>query len=336
MKLRGLKTGLYSVLLTSLFMMSFSSPLLAADEYENQFKVNDMSSKNNIQSNLRKTVNTLAGEIGSRGHYQLDELKKTADYIKSEFTGYGYRVDTQPYKYEGRAYENIYVEKKGRVSPEKIIVVGAHYDTVLGTPGADDNASGIAGLLELARLFADETPEKTVQFVAFTLEEPPLFRSRYMGSYMYAEGLHQSGKNVEGMICLEMIGYFSDEPGSQVFPLPFFRWIYPTVGNFITLVSDLKSKSFLNKIEGGFRNASDLPVETLSTVSFVPGVDFSDHRSFWKFGYNAVMVTDTAFYRNPQYHGIGDVPEILDYERMTEVVLGLDRALKEIACVSNY
>ena len=201
----------------------------------------------------------------------------------------------------------------------------------MGTPGADDNASGIAGLLELARLFADEAPEKTIQFVAFTLEEPPLFRSKYMGSYVYAQSLHQNGKDIEGMICLEMIGYFTDEPGSQVFPLPFFRWIYPTVGNFITLVGNLQSKSFLKRVEQGFKDGSNLPVETLATVSFVPGVDFSDHRSFWKFGYNAVMVTDTAFYRNPQYHGMGDMPEILDYERMAEVVLGLKHAIEVIA-----
>ena len=323
---------LVSILLTAYLVFFLHSGLLQyAIAYDNHYEGNNMSGKHGIQSNLRKTINMLAAEIGSRGHFELEKLKRTADYIKSEFADYGYTVFTQPYKYEGRAYENIFVEKKGMVSPEKIIVVGAHYDTVTGTPGADDNGSGVAGLLELARLSADETPEKTIQFVAFTLEEPPLFRSRYMGSYVYAESLHESGRDVEGMICLEMIGYFSDEPGSQVFPLPFFRWMYPTTGNFITLVGNLKSKSFLKRIEKGFKDGSGLPVETLATVSFVPGVDFSDHRSFWQFGYDAVMVTDTAFYRNPQYHGIGDVPEILDYERMAEVVLGLNRALQDIA-----
>lgn len=284
-----------------------------------------------ISDNLEKTVNFLAEEIGSRGCLESEALKKTADYIKSELTSYGYAVSTQPYIYKGRTYENIFVEKQGRKMPDKVIVAGAHYDTVTGTPGADDNASGIAGILELARLLADKPLDISVQFVAFVLEEPPLFRSKSMGSYVYAKSLKEAGKNVEGMICLEMIGYFTDEPRSQVFPLPFFRWIYPATGNFITLVSNLSSKGFLKRMKGGFERGTNLPVETLSTVSLIPGVDFSDHRSFWKFGYNALMVTDTAFYRNPNYHEKGDVPAMLDYKRMGDVVEGLKSAIEELA-----
>jgi Zn-dependent M28 family amino/carboxypeptidase len=284
-----------------------------------------------VADNLEKTVNFLAEEIGSRGYLESESLRKTADYIKSELTAYGYAVSTQPYIYKDRTYENIFVEKRGSKLPDKVIVVGAHYDTVTGTPGADDNASGIAGILELARLLADKPLDRSVQFVAFVLEEPPLFRSKSMGSYVYAKSLKRAGKAVEGMICLEMIGYFTDEPGSQVFPLPFFRWIYPTTGNFITLVSNLSSKGFLKRMKGGFERGTNLPVETLATVSLVPGVDFSDHRSFWKFGYKAVMVTDTAFYRNPNYHEKGDVPAMLDYKRMGDVVEGLKSAIEELA-----
>ncbi|MEW6603022.1 MAG: hypothetical protein AB1499_18770, partial [Nitrospirota bacterium] len=171
----------------------------------------------------------------------------------------------------------------------------------------------------------------SLHFVAFTLEEPPLFRSRKMGSYVYAESLKLAGRDVLGMICLEMIGYFSDRPGSQLFPLPFMRWVFPEEGNFITLVGNLRSKGFLTKVRNGFRKGTDLPAEALSTVSVVPGVDFSDHRSFWKLGYDAIMVTDTAFYRNPNYHSAGDVPETLDYDRMTEVVLGLKAAIEGVA-----
>ncbi|MBI5663582.1 MAG: M28 family peptidase [Nitrospirae bacterium] len=284
-----------------------------------------------IQTNLKKTVHVLAREIGSRGHLQTAALNRTIDYISSEFNAYGYSVLEQPYDYKGRTYKNIYVEKKGARSPERIIVVGAHYDTVAGTPGADDNASAVAGLLELARLLADTPLAGTLHFVAFTLEEPPLFRSKKMGSYVYAESLKSAGRDVLGMICLEMIGYFSDKPDSQLFPLPFMRWAYPNQGNFITLVGNLQSRDFLKSIRSGFRKDTDLPAESLSTVSIVPGVDFSDHRSFWKLGYNAIMVTDTAFYRNPHYHGIGDVPETLDYTRMTEVVLGLKSAIERVA-----
>ncbi len=287
--------------------------------------------KSAIQRNLKKTVYVLARDIGSRGYLQTDALQSTMDYITSELRGYGYTVLDQPYEYKGRTYKNIYVEKKGTLAPETLILVGAHYDTVSGTPGADDNASAVAGLLELARLLALSPLPMSLQFVAFTLEEPPVFRSRHMGSYVYARHLQQTGRKVEGMICLEMIGYFNDDPDSQFFPLPFMKWIYPDRGNFITLVSNLQSRRFLKRVQTGFKKGSDLPVETLSSLSLVPGVDFSDHRSFWKWGYNALMVTDTAFYRNPHYHGPGDVPETLDYDRMADVVLGLKSAIEHIA-----
>lgn len=284
-----------------------------------------------IQNNLKKTVNVLSKEIGSRGHSQTDSLEKAADYITSGLSQYGYVVSFQPYEVEGKSYRNIFVEIKGRKTPEKILVIGAHYDTVTGTPGADDNASGIAGLLELARLLADESFDKTIQFVAFTLEEPPFFYTKNMGSYLYAQSLYEKNKEIEGMICLESIGYFADRPESQFFPLSFFRWIYPNRGNFIAFVSDFQSKGFLNRVKSGFRKGTDLPVESVSTFSIIPGIDFSDHRSFWKFGYNALMVTDTAFYRNPNYHTLGDVPETLDFQRMAKVVLGLKSVIEELA-----
>ncbi len=284
-----------------------------------------------IQTHLKKTVSILSEEIGSRGYLQLDALNKTADYIKSEFSRYGYIVFEQSYEVEEHTYRNIFVEIRGEKSPDKTLIVGAHYDTVIGTPGADDNASGIAGLLELARLLRDSPFDKTIQLVAFTLEEPPFFRTRFMGSYVYAKHLRQQGVDVEGMICLEMIGYFTDEADSQFYPLPFFRWLYPTTGNFITIVSNMHSRNFLKQVKSAFKKNMDLPVVSLSALPLVLGIDFSDHRSFWKFGYKAVMVTDTAFYRNPQYHGTGDVADILDYGRMAKVVSGLVSVIEELS-----
>ena len=284
-----------------------------------------------IQTNLKRTVNFLSKEVGSRGYLQVDSLNKTGDYIKSELSNYGYTVLEQPYEVEGQIYKNIFVEIKGEKPPEKVLVIGAHYDTVMGTPGADDNASGIAGLIELARLLSNRSFDKTIQLVAFTLEEAPFFRSRFMGSHIYAQSLKQRGIDVEGVICLEMIGYFTDAPESQLFPLPFFRWMYPTKGNFIIIVGNMRSRSFLNRVKSGFKKGTDLPVESISAIPLVIGIDFSDHRSFWKLNYDAVMVTDTAFYRNPQYHGMGDTPEILDYERMAKVVLGLKSSIEELA-----
>jgi len=287
--------------------------------------------KDIIEVNLRKSVLKLSDDIGSRGYTQKNALNKSIDYIASEFKSYGYDLHSQTYTVNEREYQNIWVEKKGTGSSERIVVVGAHYDTVTGTPGADDNASGVAGLLELARLLTDEPMDKSVQFVAFTLEEPPFFRSRSMGSYVYAKGLKDRSEEIEGMICLESIGYFLDNPGSQMFPLPFLRFFYPDTGNFITFVSNLNSKSFLDRAKNSFMKGTDQPVESLSALSIVPGVDLSDHRSFWKFGYKALMVTDTAFYRNPNYHGPGDLAETLDYSRMAEVVLGLRMTVLELA-----
>ena len=287
--------------------------------------------KDIIEVNLRKSVLRLSDDIGSRGYNQKDALSKSIEYIASEFKRYGYDLHSQTYTVNKREYQNIWAEKWGTGSPERIVVVGAHYDTVTGTPGADDNASGIAGLLELARLLTNEQMDKTVQFVAFTLEEPPFFRSRSMGSYVYAKGLKERREKIEGMICLESIGYFLDDPGSQMFPLPFLRFFYPGKGNFITFVSDLGSKGFLKNLIVPFMHAADLKAESFSAPSFVPGVDLSDHRSFWKHGFKALMVTDTALYRNPNYHGPGDLAETLDYSRMAEVVMGLRMTVMELA-----
>lgn len=307
----------------ALFILLFLIDTIFAQRDEREIRME-------IHANLKKSVHHLSSLIGSRAYLEMKSLERTANYITEELRGYGYEVLFQPYEFEGRIYKNIIVEIKGKKTPEKIIIVGAHYDTVIGTPGADDNASGVAGMLELARLLYNRNLDKTVRFVAFTLEEPPLFRSKYMGSYVYAKSIKNKKEYVEGMIALEMIGYFKDAPKSQSFPLPFFSWFYPEKANFIALVGNLFSNRFISKVKAGFKKGTELPVESLSSISLVPGVDFSDHRSFWRFGYKALMVTDTSFYRNFNYHGISDREETLDYERMAEVVLGLKSAIEEL------
>ncbi len=266
-------------------------------------------------------------EIGSRAFDEPKSLDLTIDFVSSMLRESGFAVSYQTYRFQGRVYRNIITEKRGLRHPDNILIVGAHYDTVSYSPGADDNASGVAALLEIARLLKDTPLSKTVRFVAFTLEEPPAFSTRFMGSYVYAEQLKRESQKIEGMICLEMVGFFTDIPGSQSFPLPVMEWFYPDKGNFIALVGNLKSKALLRRIERGFKRGTSLPVETLSTIASVPGVDLSDHRSFWHFGYSAIMVTDTAFYRNPNYHRVGDTPDTLDYSSMAEVVCGLFSAL---------
>jgi Zn-dependent M28 family amino/carboxypeptidase len=280
-------------------------------------------------SYLRLAVAKLSREIGVRTYQDIDRLDKTVQYISGEFTAFGYQVKHQSFKFAGNTYQNVIAELKGGTSPEKLLIIGAHYDTVRTTPGADDNASGVAGLLRLAKLLANRPLDKTVRFVAFALEEPPTYRTKNMGSYHYAASLKTNDEQVEGMVCLEMIGFFSDRPGSQHYPIPFMKLKFPKIGNYIAMVGNRRSKAFTMLFAGSFRKATDLPLVTLNAPAFVVGIDFSDHWSFGKFGYPAFMVTDSAFYRNPNYHSPADLPDTLDYNRMAKVVEGLAAAVEE-------
>lgn len=284
-----------------------------------------------IETNLRETVWYLAGDIGQRSYLDMDRLEAAAQYIEERLGSAGCEAIRHPFGYQGRTYYNISAEIKGKGDGrEGILVIGAHYDTVIGTPGADDNASGIAGLIELARLSVIQHLPRTIRFVAFCLEEPPVFLTSRMGSHVYAAGLKEEGVEVFGMISLEMLGFYTGGRNSQYYPASFFRFFYPDRGDFIAFVGNLSSRQFTNSMKQAFRAGSSLPVESLNAVSVIPGVDFSDHRSFWKFGFRAFMVTDTAFYRNPNYHSPGDTPDTLDYGRMAECVAGLFTALSRI------
>jgi Zn-dependent M28 family amino/carboxypeptidase len=214
-------------------------------------------------------------------------------------------------------------------------VVGAHYDTAGMQPGADDNASGVAGLIELASLLREASLPLCVELVAFTLEEEPHLLSAPMGSAVHAASLRQQNIPVQVMFSLEMIGYFTDAPHSQRFPLPFLAAVYPSQGNFIAIVGNLSQGLVIRQIKQMMRSASSLPVHSLNAPRFVPGVDFSDHRNYWQAGYHAVMVTDTAFYRNPHYHTKQDTADTLDYGRMAMVVQGVYAAVLASAQASD-
>jgi Zn-dependent M28 family amino/carboxypeptidase len=278
---------------------------------------------------LQQVVGRLAGEIGARTYRDLDRLEGAAHYISEQFASFGYQVTRQPFVFGGHTYHNIIAERTGSTLPEALLIVGAHYDSVSTTPGADDNASGVAGVLGLARALTGTQLAKTVRFVAFALEEWPVYRSSNMASYHYAQSLKENNEKVEGMICLEMIGYFCDREGCQRYPFPFMNRIFPKTGNFISMVGNMRSKSFTEGMAKSFRQGTTLPVVTLNAPAIVIGIDFSDHWSFGKFGYEALMVTDTAFYRNPHYHAPTDLPDTLDYARMSKVVEGLTAAIEE-------
>lgn len=280
-------------------------------------------------SYLRDVVTFLCKEIGYRTYREPQRLERVAEYISEQFSSSGLPVWHETFRYSGNIYTNVVAELKGRAEDRGILIVGAHYDSVRTTFGADDNASGIAGLLGLASLMAGRRLARTVRFVGFSLEEMPVYRTKNMGSYHYAKGLKDRNEPVEGMICLEMLGYFCDKKGSQHYPFPPMKYKYPDTGNFIAMVGNLRSKRFTEEMANGFRMGTDIPVVTLNAPPIVIGIDFSDHWSFNKMGYKAFMVTDTAFYRNPHYHAPTDLPETLDYNRMAKVVEGLKIAIEK-------
>lgn len=276
--------------------------------------------------NLYKHVHYLTVRIGSRSVNEYEKIKETKDYIETVLKDLGFDYTFQTYQCMGNAFSNIIVTIPGQKEPEKIFIIGAHYDTVLGTPGADDNASAVATLLEMCRLLKGYLPSKTLKLIFFVLEEPPAFRTSYMGSYVYAKKAKENKEKIYGMISLEMLGYYNNIKGAQMYPLPLMGFFYPKVPNFIGVVGNLKSRKLVNKIANSIKKNSPIPVETLSTIKCVPGVDFSDHGSFWKMGYPAVMITDTAFYRNPNYHTPDDTIETLDFDQMAKLLQGLKQA----------
>lgn len=274
---------------------------------------------------LKSHVVTICGNY-PRNHLRVDQLNATADYIVSHFKAAGAEPTFQEFRIGRRTYRNV-IANFGSGS-EKRLIIGAHYDSCADTPGADDNASAVAGLIELAHLFGKTPPKRRVELVAFTLEEPPYFDTERMGSFLHAEGASKDAGDIEGVIVLEMIGFFRDEPFSQRYPLFLLGLMYPNKGNFIGVIGNSSQRRFTREVKNGMKGASDLPVCSINAPSFVPGVDFSDHRNYWKFGINAVMISDTAFYRNPNYHEITDTPETLDYERLADVVAGVYAAVE--------
>jgi Zn-dependent M28 family amino/carboxypeptidase len=271
---------------------------------------------------LERHVKVLAGDIGERNVFRPDMLHAAADYIAQQWRGRGCAVTRQDYRVRGVPCANIEVSLAGCVQADEIIVLGAHYDTVRNSPGADDNASGVAALLEIAHMLQTDLPRYTVRCVAFVNEEAPFFFRGDMGSLRYARAARLRRDRIRLMLSLEMLGYYRDEPGTQRYP-PLLSRFYPACGNFIGFVSNLRSARRLRWMVEAFRATSDFPLEAAALPWWVPGVALSDHSSFWRQGYPAAMVTDTAYLRNPNYHTAHDVPATLDYDRMARVTRAL-------------
>ncbi|MEM7620763.1 MAG: M28 family peptidase [Pseudomonadota bacterium] len=279
---------------------------------------------------LQTHVNYLAAISPSRNSKNLIALNQAADYIKAEFQKSKCNIDEQVFEIEGQNYRNIVCSFGPESAPR--IILGAHYDVHFeNNPGADDNASGVAGIIELSRLLTQHSPDlkHRVDLVAYTLEEQPHFREHTMGSFIHAKSLVEQDIPVKLMVSIEMIGYFSDAPESQSYPLSFLKLFYPTTGNFIGVIGTSFDRSLVARAKRLMNTSERLPVYSINAPRFIPGVDLSDHRNFWHFNLPALMVTDTAFLRNPNYHQSTDTPDTLDYDRMSDVVNGLYRIAVE-------
>lgn len=281
-----------------------------------------------LREELRADVQTLAGKIGERNMWHYPQLNAAADFIEDSFSRAGLRTRRDSYDMRGQACHNIEAEIPG-ARPE-VLLIGAHYDSVLGSPGANDNGTGVAATLALARRFADARPKHTLRFLAFVNEEPPYFLSDEMGSFIYAGRCKAHGDKISGMISLETIGYFSDAPHSQTYPSPGLGMFYPKVGNFIGFVSNVHSRALLRRVVGLFRKHATIPSEGAALPAFIPGVSWSDQWSFWRQGYPGIMVTDTAPFRYPHYHSSNDTPDKLDYDRFTLVVSGMEKVIEDL------
>jgi hypothetical protein len=282
-----------------------------------------------LRAELAADVQTLAGKIGERNLSHYAQLNAAADFIEASFSRAGLQPRRDTYELDERACHNIEAEIRG-ARPE-ILVIGAHYDSVAGSPGADDNGSGVAAMLALARRFAGRSAGETLRFVAFVNEEPPYFQTEQMGSLVYASRCKARGDQISAMISLETIGYFSDAPGSQTYPSVGIGAFYPTTGNFIGFVGNVRSRGLLRRAIGLFRQQAKLPSEGAALPSFIPGVGWSDQWAFWQEGYPAIMITDTAPFRYPHYHAATDLPDKLDYDRFALVVSGVEKMIEQLA-----
>jgi Zn-dependent M28 family amino/carboxypeptidase len=272
-------------------------------------------------SHLEAHVRALSQRFAPRSVAHVTNVEAAANYVRDQWRAVGATVREQVYLHQGQRHRNV-VARFGP-SDGPLLVIGAHYDSHGDTPGADDNASGVAGLIELARLFAEQPPPRPVELVAYAAEEPPHFRTEGMGSRQHARALQVAGTEVELMVALEMIGTFRDEPGSQRYPLPGLGLLYPGRGDFIAVVGRPEDWRAARALKASMRGVAPLPVHSINAPPVLAGVDFSDHWSYWQQGMRALMVTDTAFYRNEHYHRPGDTADRLDYRRMGQVVMGV-------------
>lgn len=282
-----------------------------------------------VSAALRRDLEKIGGEIGERNVYIARGLRASANYIESELAAVGLKMARQSFTVLGEKCENLIVEIPGGARAEEIVVLGAHYDSVQGAPGANDNGSGTVATLALARQFAASKPARTLRFVWFVNEEPPFFQTEQMGSLVYARSCRASNDHIVAMVSLETMGFYSDTDTSQRYPFP-VGMFYPKRGNFIAFVGKTTQAGLVRQCLRTFRETTQFPSEGAALPSKIPGVDWSDHWAFWQVGYPALEVTDTAIFRYQHYHTLEDTPDKIDYDRMARVVTGLEKVVGEL------
>jgi Zn-dependent M28 family amino/carboxypeptidase len=285
-----------------------------------------------LAGQLRGHVVAIASKPHNTEHPQA--LLDVARYLETQLKDMGYGVAVQAYESGKVSVSNVEVEIKGSSRPQEIVIVGAHYDSAHGAPGANDNGSGTAMVLELARSFKEVRPQRTLRFVLFTNEEPPHFGARTMGSMVYANRSRQRGEHIVAMLSLETVGYYDDAVDSQKYP-SIFKPFFPRSGNFIAFVGDLKSRALVHRSIATFRSAQDFPSEGIAALPWIKGINWSDHGAFWKNDYRALMITDTATFRYPHYHTSQDTPDKLNYQRMAKVFHGVHAVVGDLAGVPD-
>jgi hypothetical protein len=290
----------------------------------NSIKENRIPEKSPVPADInlvKEHLTALTQTLQFRNYKNLDQLNTIAAYIHQDFNKYSDSTRYQEYQVGEEIYKNVICSFG--TENKKRIIIGAHYDVCGDQQGADDNATGVTALLELARMLNGQKLNYRIDLVAYTLEEPPYFRTENMGSYIHAKYLKDNNIDVYGMASVEMIGYFKDEENSQNYPLGILSWYYGNKGDFITLIKKFGGGKFVENFGEEFKKANQMKTETFSSPKFVVGTDFSDHLNYWKFGYSAMMITDTSFFRNKNYHQPTDTLETLDLHRMTKVIDGI-------------
>lgn len=290
----------------------------------NSFKGTQVSEKSPVPADrnlVKEHLTALTQTPQFRNYKNLDQLNTIAEYIHQNFNKYSDSTSFQEYKVGEETYKNVICSFG--TENKKRIIIGAHYDVCGDQQGADDNATGVTALLELARMLKGQKLNYRIDLVAYTLEEPPYFRTENMGSYIHAKYLKDNNIDVYGMASVEMIGYFKDEENSQDYPLGILSWYYGNKGDYITLAKKFRGGEFVNNFSDHFVKGNQVKTETFSAPQFIKGTDYSDHLNYWKFGYSAMMITDTSFFRNKNYHQTTDTLETLDLKRMTKVIDGI-------------